>query len=80
VSQLASRRGGKLARPLAEIRDPRPVMQRSTDRIYTTHVGSLARPRALLDLMKAAAEGRQVDVPATGSIRDLAFTTRHWPT
>jgi len=25
-------------------------MQRSTDRIYTTHVGSLARPAALLDL------------------------------
>ena len=26
------------------------AMQRSTDRIYTTHVGSLARPSALLDL------------------------------
>jgi 5-methyltetrahydropteroyltriglutamate--homocysteine methyltransferase len=36
-------------------------MQRSTDRIYTTHVGSLARPPALLDLMRAAAEGRDVD-------------------
>ena len=32
-------------------------MQRSTDRIRTTHVGSLARPPALLDLMKAAAAG-----------------------
>src|SRR2546430_210745 len=32
-------------------------MQRSTDRIYTTHVGSLARPAALLDLMRAAAAG-----------------------
>jgi hypothetical protein len=32
-----------------------PVMQRSLDRIYATHVGSLARPPALLDLMKAAA-------------------------
>jgi 5-methyltetrahydropteroyltriglutamate--homocysteine methyltransferase len=32
-------------------------MQRSTDRIRTTHVGSLARPAALLDLMKAAAAG-----------------------
>jgi hypothetical protein len=31
------------------------VMQRGTDRIYTTHVGSLARPTALLDLMKAPA-------------------------
>jgi hypothetical protein len=27
-------------------------MQRSTDRIYTMHVGSLARPSALLDLMR----------------------------
>src|SRR5580700_8866665 len=36
-------------------------MQRSTDRIYTTHVGSLARPPALLDLMKAAARGQDVD-------------------
>jgi hypothetical protein len=30
-------------------------MLRSTDRIRTTHVGSLARPPALLDLMRAAA-------------------------
>jgi len=36
-------------------------MQRSTDRIHTTHVGSLARPPALLDLMRASAEGRPVD-------------------
>ena len=35
-------------------------MQRSLDRIYTTHVGSLARPAALLDLMRAAAEGQEV--------------------
>ncbi len=36
-------------------------MQRSVDRIYTTHVGSLARPPALLDLMKASAGGRLAD-------------------
>jgi len=36
-------------------------MQRSTDRIYTTHVGSLARPVALLDLMRASAAGEPVD-------------------
>ena len=36
-------------------------MQRSTDRIRTTHVGSLARPPALLDLMRAAAAGQPVD-------------------
>jgi 5-methyltetrahydropteroyltriglutamate--homocysteine methyltransferase len=45
-------------------------MQRSTDRIRTTHVGSLPRPTALLDLMKAAAQGQQVD-PA-----ELAETER----
>jgi 5-methyltetrahydropteroyltriglutamate--homocysteine methyltransferase len=32
-------------------------MQHSFDRIYTTHVGSLARPAALLDLMRAQAAG-----------------------
>jgi Cobalamin-independent synthase, Catalytic domain len=37
------------------------VVQRSPDRIYTTHVGSLARPPALLDLMQAAAGGRPAD-------------------
>jgi 5-methyltetrahydropteroyltriglutamate--homocysteine methyltransferase len=36
-------------------------MQRSTDRIYTTHVGSLARPPALLDQMRAAAAGQPPD-------------------
>src|SRR5579859_642529 len=36
-------------------------MLRSTDRVRTTHVGSLARPAALLDLMRAAAQGRAVD-------------------
>ncbi len=36
-------------------------MQRSIERIYTTHVGSLPRPAALLDLMKAGADGRMVD-------------------
>jgi methionine synthase II (cobalamin-independent) len=45
-------------------------MQRSTDRIRTTHVGSLARPAALLHLMKAAAGGQPVD-PA-----ELAETER----
>ena len=36
-------------------------MQRSTERICTTHVGSLPRPAALLDLMKAGADGQAVD-------------------
>ena len=36
-------------------------MKRSTDRILTTHTGSLARPPALLDLMKARSDGQPVD-------------------
>jgi 5-methyltetrahydropteroyltriglutamate--homocysteine methyltransferase len=36
-------------------------IQQNTDRILTTHVGSLPRPRALLDLMKAKFEGTAVD-------------------
>ncbi|HUH85959.1 MAG TPA: cobalamin-independent methionine synthase II family protein [Stellaceae bacterium] len=36
-------------------------LQDSTDRILTTHVGSLPRPADLLDLMKARAEGRPFD-------------------
>jgi 5-methyltetrahydropteroyltriglutamate--homocysteine methyltransferase len=36
-------------------------MRHSAERVYTTHVGSLPRPAALLDLMKAAAEGRPVE-------------------
>ena len=34
-------------------------MQRSTDRIRTTHVGSLARPPELLDLLRDAAAGQR---------------------
>jgi len=29
------------------------TLQQNTDRIQTTHIGSLPRPHALLDLMKA---------------------------
>jgi 5-methyltetrahydropteroyltriglutamate--homocysteine methyltransferase len=36
-------------------------IQRSTERILTTHVGSLARPRDLLDLMKVKAGGSSYD-------------------
>ena len=36
-------------------------MLHNTDRIRTTHVGSLARPAALLDLMRADALGQQVE-------------------
>ena len=47
-------------------------MQRSTDRIRTTHVGSLARPPALLDLMKAAAAGQLVDPAERAAAERLA--------
>lgn len=36
-------------------------MKRSTERILTTHCGSLPRPKALLDLMKARASGQPYD-------------------
>ena len=39
-------------------------MKRSTDRILTTHTGSLARPHDLLELMKARSEGQPVDPEA----------------
>ena len=35
--------------------------QQNTDRIMTTHVGSLPRPHDLLDMMKARLEGREQD-------------------
>ena len=36
-------------------------MKRSTDRILTTHMGSLPRPDLLADLLVAQAEGRPTD-------------------
>jgi len=39
-------------------------MMRSTERILTTHTGSLARPPELLELLSARAEGRPVDEAA----------------
>ncbi len=39
-------------------------MQRSTERILTTHCGSLARPADLLDLMKAKVNGQPYDPDA----------------
>ncbi len=44
-------------------------MQRSTDRIYTTHVGSLARPSALLDLMRATSIVEHPDTIADRIVR-----------
>jgi 5-methyltetrahydropteroyltriglutamate--homocysteine methyltransferase len=39
-------------------------IQQSTDRILTTHVGSLPRPKDLLDLMKVKIAGLDHDRPA----------------
>ena len=36
-------------------------MKRSTDRILTTHVGSLVRPPGLVDLMRAKEHGQAYD-------------------
>jgi 5-methyltetrahydropteroyltriglutamate--homocysteine methyltransferase len=41
-------------------------VKRSTDRILTTHCGSLARPKDLLDLMKAKVNGEPYDETAYG--------------
>jgi 5-methyltetrahydropteroyltriglutamate--homocysteine methyltransferase len=49
-------------------------MLRSTDRIRTTHVGSLARPPALLDLMRAAAQGRPADAAELAEAERRAVT------
>lgn len=36
-------------------------MKRSTERILTTHAGSLARPKDLLDMMDAKLKGQPYD-------------------
>lgn len=51
-------------------------MFRSTDRILTTHVGSLPRPKAVLDAMKARLTGQPVDAAGydaliAGAVREI---------
>jgi 5-methyltetrahydropteroyltriglutamate--homocysteine methyltransferase len=50
-------------------------MMRSTDRIRTTHVGSLARPPGLLDLMRASAQGDAAE-PTELASAELASAER----
>src|SRR5260370_41223140 len=38
-----------------------PTLKRSSDRILTTHVGSLPRPPDLLDVVQAKEQGKPVD-------------------
>ena len=42
-------------------------MQRSTERILTTHVGSLPRPPDLLEMINAKEEGRLFDLSRYGA-------------
>ena len=48
-------------------------MKRSTDRILTTHMGSLPRPDMLADLLVAEAEGKPVDAARIPALTDEAM-------
>src|SRR5258708_35400955 len=48
-------------------------MKRSTDRILTTHMGSLPRPDVLADLLVAEAEGKSVDAARIPALTDEAM-------
>ena len=48
-------------------------MQRSTDSILTTHMGSLPRPDGLVDLLVAKAEGKPVDAARIPALTDEAM-------
>src|SRR5260370_41915523 len=54
----AARRKAGVTSRVASIVSP---VRRSTDRILTTHVGSLPRPKELLDLMRAKLNGQGED-------------------
>ena len=51
-------------------------MKRSTDRILTTHVGSLARPTELLDILKERENGRPYDAAELANQVRLAVFDR----
>jgi 5-methyltetrahydropteroyltriglutamate--homocysteine methyltransferase len=51
-------------------------LQQNTDRIQTTHIGSLPRPHVLLDAMKAKYSGQNYDERAyQAALRDAVVTT-----
>ena len=53
-------------------------MKRSTDRILTTHTGSLHRPDDLLEMMRDKENGRPYDREAlAGSIREAVIDAVH---
>src|SRR5262245_43127525 len=49
-------------------RDRRDSMKRSTERILTTHVGSLVRPDALLEYLRAKRDGGAYDAAGHGGV------------
>ena len=49
-------------------------MKQSTDRIITTHAGSLARPQDLLEMLRSRAGGEQVDEAAFAARAKAAVT------
>src|SRR5689334_22601092 len=58
-------RAGNAALPRTRRGSYRPeTMRRSTERILTTHVGSLARPHDLLEVMREKEHGRPYDADA----------------
>ena len=54
---------------------PERAVKQSLDRIFTTHVGSLPRPKDLLDLMKEKVSGLAYDKAAY----DRRVKTGEWP-
>jgi 5-methyltetrahydropteroyltriglutamate--homocysteine methyltransferase len=50
------------------------TIQQNTDRIQTTHIGSLPRPHALLDMMKAKFTGQPFDQKAFDALLAAAVT------
>jgi len=54
----------RVMRPIAKRLYYRPAMERSTDRILTTHTGSLPRPNDLVELLYAADSGDVADPEA----------------
>jgi 5-methyltetrahydropteroyltriglutamate--homocysteine methyltransferase len=46
-------------------------MRRSTDRILTTHVGSLPRPASVLELMKAGERGDELDQAVSQAVDEV---------
>src|SRR5882724_5494344 len=63
-------------RPTSRKRQARTPMKRSSDRILTTHVGSLPRPPDLLAVVAAKEEGKPIDekahaVRVRGAVADI---------